>query len=125
MKSTRRNYNSIAWLFESTPADIKAARDELDNRGKKFTINNLSKHFNMASPPEQRQAAANMEAMESIALNAGYPVDFVEWVLDSVERPRSVDEFTKIVQQLKGEPNKPGSIKGASAETLLQAWATR
>ena len=125
LKSTRRNYNSIAWLFEATPADIKAARDELDNRGKKFTINNLSKHFNMASPPEQRQAAANMEAMESIALNAGYPVDFVEWVLDSVERPRSVDEFTKIVQQLKGEPNKPGSIKGASAETLLQAWATR
>ena len=125
LKPTRRNYNSIAWLFEATPADIKAARDELDNRGKKFTINNLSKHFNMASPPEQRRAAANMEAMESIALNAGYPVDFVEWVLDSVGGKRNVAEFTKIVQQLKGAPNKPGSIKGASAETLLQAWATR
>ena len=125
LKPTRRNYNSIAWLFEATPAAIKVAEKELDDKGKEFTINNLSKHLNMASPPEQRQAAANMEAMESIALNAGYPVDFVEWVLDSVGKPRSVAEFNNIVLQLKGTPKKPGSINGFPTETMLQAWATK
>lgn len=114
------NDRTLAFLFGKGVDEIVAARESLDDRDREYTMNNLAIHFGVDSPPDAREAAANEQAMDDMATDAGYPPDFVEYVIKSLRQPLDIDSATQTIKDLKG-----GAVRGVSTETLLQAWATR
>ena len=114
------NDRTLAFLFEKGVDEIVAARESLDGRDREYTMNNLAIHFGVDSPPDAREAAANEQAIDDMATDAGYPPDFVEYVINSLRQPLGIDSATQTIKDLKG-----GSVRGTSTKTLLEAWATR
>jgi hypothetical protein len=114
------NTRTLAFLFGKGVDEIVAARKALADKDTEYSMNNLAAHFGLKSPPEARKAAENEQAMDNLSLNAGYPPDFVEYVIKSLRQPLNMDSSVKTIKALKG-----GSIKNVSTRTLLEAWATR
>jgi hypothetical protein len=120
MSEKAANDRTLAFLFEKGVDEIVAARKSLDDKDVEYTMNNLAKHFGVASPPDARKAAENEQAMDNMAIDAGYPPDFVEYVIKSLRKPLDVNSAAQTIKDLKG-----GSVRGVSTRTLLEAWATR
>jgi len=120
MSKRAANDRTLAFLFEKGVDEIVAARESLDGRGMEYTMNNLAIHFGVASPPDARKAAENEQFMDNMAIDAGYPPDFVEYVIKSLRQPLDANSAAQTIKALEG-----GSVRGVSTRRLLEAWSTR
>lgn len=115
-----RNDRAVALLFGKATDEVEAAREALDDADKEYTLNNLAAQFGVKTPPDLREAAAKEVAMDNMAVDAGYPSAFINYVLRGTNRAETEDNFSAAIKELQS-----GSVLGASTKDLLQRWANK
>jgi hypothetical protein len=113
------NTRAVALLFDKAPDQIVKAREEMSDAGTEYTLNNLAKHLRVQTLPELRKAAEAEQALNNLAVDAGLPPDFLNYVLRGLKRPPS--DAAAVVQELE----RTGKIGGQSKADLLKRWASR
>ena len=111
-----RNDRVVGFLFDRSEGEIKMARAALDDRDQEYTLNNLARYFNVQTLPELRDLAAKEQALEDLAIDAGLPPSFVEYLRRGVKRPPS--ETAAIINELQST----GRLAGQTKDALLKAW---
>ena len=114
------NDRTLAYLLGRGIDEIKLGRAALESAGKTYNIDNLAKHFGVATPQDARIAAENEQAVADMSVDAGYPPAFVEWVVESGGSKFDIASAGRMIKDLK-----KGSVRGFTTKTLLQAWATK
>lgn len=113
------NTRAVALLFDRAPDQIVKAREEMSAAGIEYTLNNLAKHLKVQTLPELRKIAETEQALNNLAVSAGLPPEFLNYVLRGLKRPPS--DAAAVVQELE----KTGKIGGQSKADLLKRWASR
>lgn len=120
LREGSRNDRAVALLFGKATDEVEAAREALDDADKEYTLNNLAAQFGVKTPPDLRKAAAAEVAMDNMAVDAGYPSAFINYVLRGTNRAETEDNFAAAIEELQS-----GSVSGASTKDLLQRWANQ
>ena len=113
------NTRAVALLFDKAPDQIVKAREEMSDAGTEYTLNNLAKHLRVQTLPELRKASETEQELNNLAVSAGLPPEFLNYVLRGLKRPPS--DAAAVVQELE----KTGKIGGQSKADLLKRWASR
>ena len=120
LREGSRNDRAVALLFGKATDEVEAAREALNMADKEYTLNNLAAQFGVKTPPDLREAAAKEVAMDNMAVDAGYPSAFINYVLRGTNRAETEDNFAAAIEELQS-----GSVLGASTKDLLQRWANQ
>jgi hypothetical protein len=120
LREGSRNDRAVALLFGKATDEVEAAREALDDADKGYTLNNIAAQFGVKTPPDLRDAARKEVAMDNLAVDAGYPSDFIRYVLLGTNRAEDEDTFSAAIKELQS-----GSVMGAATTDLLEAWANQ
>jgi len=116
LKRKESNDRVVGFLFGKSESEIQLARKALDDRNQEYTLNNVAKYFGVQTLPELRALAAKEQALEDLAVDAGLPPSFVDYLRRGLKRPPS--ETAAIINELQST----GRLAGQTKDALLKAW---
>jgi len=116
LKRKESNDRVVGFLFGKSESEIQLARKALDDRNQEYTLNNVAKYFGVQTLPELRALAAKEQALEDLAVDAGLPPSFVDYLRRGLKRPPS--ETASIINELQST----GRLGGQTKDALLKAW---
>jgi hypothetical protein len=115
------NTRAVALLFDKAPDQIVKAREEMDDAGVDYTLNNLAKHLKVQTPPELRRIAETEQELNNLAVDAGFPPAFIEhFVVKGMKKELNKDTVSEAIKDLK-----TGKFGGYTVQQLLSAWASQ
>ncbi len=115
------NTRAVALLFGKAPDQIVKAREEMDDADIDYTLNNLAKHLRVQTLPELRRIAETEQALNNLAVDAGFPPAFIEhFVVKGRKKELTEDTVAEAIEDLK-----TGKFGGYTVPQLLSAWASQ
>ena len=110
----------VALLFGISAEEVERARRFLAGGDKEYTLNNIAAQLRVKTPPDLRDAARKKVEMNNLAVDAGYPSDFIGYVLRGTKREENAYNFSAAIREVQS-----GSAAGVPTKDLLQEWANQ
>ena len=118
LADTSDNRSVLSILFNKSPDAMKTVRETLDDKGIRFTVNNIAAELKQNPIADLQAANGIKDQVYQLAVEAKYSPDFIEYLLKGTKLAYTSENAAGIIKALQEE----GTVGGIPYATLLQRW---